>query len=131
MAKVEDKVTSAEKQKAIQKADNDRVAGAVGAEAVALAVKRVADAAVAEVQKDRTPYAHDFAVSTNGKHFRIRGAGFRASGTVFLNGAAARTTAWGNENIEGFFPDGAQPGEVVVQIDPETAQRGYAEFVAR
>lgn len=100
---------------------------ATGAQSVAEAVKRVADAAVAEVQRTAPELAGDFViVGTAGSKFQIRGAGFSTGGTVTVNGKMAHTTGWGATRIEGTLPDGAKRGDVVVvTIDKDTQQRGY------
>lgn len=120
-----------------QKAADDRAhvargAAAEAATSVADAVKRVADAAVAEVQKSRaTGGDGDFIFSgTPGGRFRIDGpvGSFSTNGTVKLNGVQLHTRAWSSMRIEGDLPAGSQPGEVTVAIDEKTVRRGYAKF---
>lgn len=100
---------------------------ATGAQSVAEAVKRVADAAVAEVQRTAPVRAGDFLIAGSaGSRFEIRGAGFSTGGTVTVNGRLVHTTGWGATRIEGVLPDGVKPGdEVVVIVDADTQQRGY------
>lgn len=119
--------TSEDKAKAEEAAKRDAASAAVGAQAVADAVKKAADdaAAAAKGAKASGP-AGDFVVSgTKGGRFVIRGNGFTASGTVLLNGVQLPTTEWGNERIEGKVPADAKSGEVVVWIDKDTQKRAY------
>ena len=98
----------------------------VGAAAVAEAVKRVADAAVAEVNKVAPEKEYDFRiVGGPGGKFRIDGAGFSTGGSVLFGGVAAKTTSWGSTKIEGAIPPGAKTGEVIVWVDPQTQFKGY------
>lgn len=99
---------------------------ATGAQAVADAVKRVADAAVAEVNKVAPEQDYDFKiVGAPGSTFRIDGAGFSTGGTVLFGGVAAKTTGWGATRIDGTIPAGAKTGEVVVWVDEQTQFRGH------
>ena len=99
---------------------------AVGAQTVAEAVKRVADAAVAAVQQIPAEHVYDFKiVGTPGNKFRIDGHGFSTGGSVLFGGVAAKTTGWGSTKIEGAIPPGAKTGEVVVWVDEKTQFRGY------
>ncbi len=109
------------------KPDDAKRSSVEAAQSVADAVKRVADAAVAEVQK--APVARepvDFAATGKpGGTFTIRGDGFSSGGVVTFNGVAAETTAWGGQYIAGRMPAGAKDGdEVRVIIDAKTSQRG-------
>lgn len=119
--------TAEEKAKAEEQQKRDAASAAVGAEAVAEAVKKAADAAVVGARSARGAAASgDFVVSGNaGGRFTIRGNGFTASGTVTLNGKQLNTTAWGNEQIEGHLPADAKSGEIVVWIDDKTQKRAY------
>lgn len=103
---------------------------ATGAAAVAEAVKRVADAAVAEVQKVAPEGAYDFRiVSSPGGKFRIDGAGFSTGGSVLFGKTAAHTTGWGSTKIEGDVPPDAKTGDVTIWVDPETQFHGWATII--
>lgn len=98
------------------------------ATAVADAVKRVADAAVAEVSKVKTVAGGDFVVSGHaGGRIIIDGpaASFGTNGTVKLNGVQIRTREWGAQHIVGELPADAVSGEVVVHVDEKTQKRAY------
>lgn len=98
----------------------------VAAQSVAEAVKKVADAAVAEVGKVKPAPQHDFTIGgTPGGGFTIVGSGFGAGGSVLVNGVAVHTTSWNANRIEGTLPAGVKSSDVVVWIDKSTQQRGY------
>lgn len=95
-----------------------------GAESVADAVKRVADAAVAEVQKTSAALLEtDFRVSgTANGNFEIvsHGKNLGSSGTVQFNGVDAKTTEWSTTRIKGTVPAGMHDADVVVHVDDQT-----------
>lgn len=106
-----------------------RAASTEAATSVADAVRRVADAAVAEVQRTAPASNQDldftFSGSPNGG-FVITGPGnFSSSGSVQINGVHADTIAWSTSRIEGRMPAGVTSGEVLVIIDADTVRRGY------
>jgi len=114
------------------KSDSAKNASAVdGAKAVADAVTKVANAAVAEVQKVPTvsePADFRFSGRPGGK-FSIRGEGFGTNGTLKLAGRQVETTEWGPSTIEGRLPaDLPREGDVVVHIDDKTSQRAPFKF---
>lgn len=112
--------------KAAEKAASDKAAADEAAKSVAEAVKRVADAAVAAVQKTEPKKAQDFVFSgaRNGR-FTIRGKGFSVNGTVRINGIQADTNAWGDDRIEGHVPSDVKAGAVTVEVlGGHPAQRG-------
>lgn len=98
-----------------------------GARSVADAVRRVADAAVAELQK--RPIAGpegNFVFSASASRFRIRGNGLGTNGTVKIGNQQLNVRAWGTTEIEGDMPANVpQSGEVVVHIDDKTTQRAH------
>jgi hypothetical protein len=105
---------------------DEKAATLTGASAVADAVKRVADAAVAEVAKTKVGLVPELvAAGTAGGKFAIRGSGFGAGGVVKVNGVQVRTTGWSTTSIEGMLPAEAVSGEVVVHVDDKTARRGH------
>lgn len=114
------------------KADADKQAAMQGAHveaarSVSELVKRVADAAVAEISKVRTVDKGDFVSSgTAGGRFNIDGpvGSFGTNGTVTLNGVQLVTRGWGSMHIEGTLPADAKSGELVVHIDDVTSKRG-------
>lgn len=113
-----------------EKATADVKAAASGAQAVADAVRRVADAAVAEVSKTKASgqQASDFHSSGSaGGKFLLEGpvGVFGASGTVRLNGAQLHTREWSSQRIVGDLPAGTRSGEVTVHVDSETTRRSY------
>jgi hypothetical protein len=115
---------------ASERQERDRAAqqSAVGgAQAVADAVKRVADEAVAAAQRAGTagPVGNFVISGSPGGRFTIRGDGFTGSGTVSLNGVQLVTDEWGGQLIRGKLPADAKSGEVVVKIDESTEKRGY------
>ena len=98
-----------------------------GAQSVADAVRKVADAAVAEIQKRPTAgpqYDFDF-IGTPGGTFRIYGTNLGASGTAKLAGRQLNTTWWGTQYVEGALPSDAQSGEVTVDLGDDIVRRGY------
>lgn len=112
----------------------DQQSAVSGAQAVADAVKRVADEAVRSAQTAHaTGSAGDFTISGSpGGRFTIRGDGFTGSGTVLLQGQTGHpggrqlsTDEWGGQLIRGKLPVGVTSGEVVVRIDEKTEKRGY------
>ena len=115
--------------KADELARRDAASAAVGAQAVADAVKKAADVAAAAAQgAQRSADVGDFAVSgTPGGRFTLRGNGFGASGTVLLAGKQLETTEWGAQYIRGKLPADAKSGEIIVWVDPQTQQRGYLQ----
>ncbi len=123
-----------EKQAAADKAAADKAqvekAGATsGAESVAEAVKRVADAAVAEVKKTgpkQPAQSFTFSGAAERGRFEIRGKGFSTNGTVKINGAQVQTTEWGDSLIVGKVPEGVKAGAVTVEVavDSDTKQVG-------
>lgn len=100
---------------------------AEGAQSVANAVKRMADAAVEAATKVKSKPAQAFQFF-GGKQdrFEIQGDGFSTNGTVKVNGQQAKTTEWGNERIVGQMPEGVKAGQVVVEVavDADNVQRG-------
>jgi len=96
------------------------------ASSVAEAVKRVADAAVAEVQKNPSKVeGGDFTFSGSpGGRFTIRGNNLGSSGTVKLGNRQLNTREWGTFFIHGDLPSDAKPGEVTVALDSDTIRRG-------
>lgn len=120
-------------QKTDQKADEQREraklekAGAQqGAESVADAVKRVADAAVAAVGKGVLggPAKELFFHGTPGGAFEIRGEGFGPSGVVKVNGVQCHTKMWSTRWIKGDLPAEVGYGNVEVHVDDKTVRRG-------
>lgn len=118
---------AADKATAERSAAATKGASVEGARSVADAVRRVADAAVAEIQKVSTVDKGDFVSSgTAGGRFNIDGpvGSFGTNGTVTLNGVQLETRGWGSMHIEGVLPKDAKSGELVVHIDAETTRRG-------
>ena len=77
----------ADKAVASERAAADKTASTDAARTVAEAVKRVADAAVAEIQKIDVGEPQDFVFSGGQSGtFEIRGDGFSSSGTVRIGG---------------------------------------------
>lgn len=117
-----------ERTKAEDKARSENSAAVAGAQAVADAVAKVANAAVAEVQKTKAATGQDLDFDISGSpggRFTIRGVGFRASGTVLIGGKQVETTGWSNETIYGKLPADAKAGEVTVWVDEKTQLKGY------
>lgn len=102
------------------------MADSTGAQAVADAVKRVADAAVHAVQATSPVPVGDFIFTgTVGGRFTIRGEGFGPSGTVKIGGHQAKTHGWSTREIFGWVPEGANPGAPVeVIVDDKNIRRG-------
>jgi membrane protein involved in colicin uptake len=122
-----DDKTPAEKAVAAEKAAVSKTAATEGATSVAEAVKRVADAAVAEVQKSAIVPAQDFLFAGSvGGRFTVRGKGFSTNGTVKVNGHQAVTTEWGDAFIDGRVPDAVKAGTVTVEVavDRDTVKKG-------
>lgn len=110
-----------------EKANAKKSAEVSGAQSVADAVKRVADAAVAAAQKsepETTSYDFRF-TGTPGGTFAIDGNNLGSSGTVLMGKTQLFTTEWSTTHIEGTLPAGMPSGEVVVHIDDKTNRRGY------
>lgn len=110
-----------------QKAEAQKKAAAVeGAQSVAQAVQRVADAAVAEVQKVKPQDHGDFTFSgTPGARFQIIGNGFGPSGTVRVNGVQVETLFWNTQRITGNLPaDAKSSGSVEVHVAVDKVLRG-------
>jgi len=98
-----------------------------GAHSVAEAVKRVADAAVAEIAKV-VPQDNDLDFSFSGKRgglFVAEGpiGTFGTSGTIKLAGMQLHTTSWSTQRIEGRLPSEAVSGEVLVYVDEKTIRK--------
>lgn len=111
-------------------AAKEKDAALIGAKAVAAAVSKVADAAVAEVQKTPAtsgPGPDLTARGTIGGRFVLVGTGFGASGTVLLNGVQLETLSWSTTQIEGKLPVDAKSGAVVVQL-AESKRTGYLQL---
>jgi len=128
-AKEREKTSAAAAYAANEKAASETRAAAVGAQAVAEAVKKVAEAAVAEISKAKSgPAGLDFdAFGTPGGLFTIDGApgSFGASGTVLMGKTQLHTREWSSSRIVGDLPAGTKSGEVVVHLDSETSKKGY------
>lgn len=104
----------------------EKNAAETGANAVADAVKRVADAAVNEIKKVPTAKVPDVVVEgVAGGSFTIRGTGFGTSGKVTFAGVPAKTNGWGDTRIEGVVPANVTEGEVVVHVDDKTQRKGF------
>lgn len=105
--------------------DDKTTAAHEGAASVAEAVKRVADAAVKEIQNVKPEKAQDFSFtgSLNGR-FTIRGKGFSTNGNVKFNGLQAQTNEWGDNFIAGKVPDGVKAGQVRVDVYGGHVQSG-------
>lgn len=118
------KAALTEKRKATQEGSVE------GARSVAEAVRKVADAAVAEIQKQPVGQIPELIFTgTPGGRFTIYGAGnLGPSGTVKVNGADQHTREWSTSRIVGDLAAGTQPGTVEVHVDDKTVRRG--EFKA-
>lgn len=108
----------------------ERQAATTGAEAVADAVKKVADAAVAQARGANVGESvGDFIITgTPGGRFEMRsktGPIFSSAGTVHINGKPQVTHEWGADYIRGRLDPDVKSGEVVVQIDEKTKRVGY------
>jgi hypothetical protein len=109
----------------------EQTAALSGAESVADAVRRVADAAVAEVQKSNLGVLPDVIVSgTPGGSFELRAGpniSFGASGTVTFGKQQAVTTEWSTSRIVGTVPANVGDNEVTdvtVHVDDKTKHVG-------
>lgn len=103
-----------------------RSASVEGAQSVAEAVKRVADAAVAaaqRVQPTDTDLDFDFS-GTPGGTFTIDGYNLSSGGVVRISGVQAHTREWSTSRIVGDMPANVYPGIVEVVIDENTIRRG-------
>lgn len=127
--KADEKATAEDARAKAAQAEKARVAhtGAQeGAQSVAEAVKRVADAAVAEVQKVKAgPPADLYASGTAGGRVNIVGTYFGPSGTVKLNGVQVNTREWSTTRIVGDLPADAKSGPLEVHVDDKTVKTGY------
>jgi hypothetical protein len=122
--------TVAEKAQAEEKTRVETAAGVSGAQAVADAVKRVADAAVAEAAKVTPTQVGDFHITGHpGGKFEVQGKGFSSSGSVFVNGRRQQTTEWGDTYIRGTLDAGVTSGEATIPIDEKKTLRGYLKVV--
>lgn len=110
---------------ATERAATEKVGALNGAQSVADAVKRIADAAVAEISKTTVAAPPELTFSgTPGGRFRIDGSGFGTNGTVKVGGVQLNSISWSTTRIEGTMPANVSTGDVVVQIDDKTARRG-------
>lgn len=126
----DDKKQTEEKAKADAQAAVETAAARKGAEAVAEAVKRVADQAVEAAKVQAVKSSFEFLITGSpGGRFEIRGLGnphgFGANGTVLIGGKGQQTFEWGNDYIRGRLDADVKSGEVVVWVDPETKRTGY------
>lgn len=104
----------------------NQAAAVSGAQAVADAVKRVADAAVSAASKAPIGEKPELIVSAvAGGRFVIRGENLGTNGVVTFGGQPVTVRGWGGTRIEGEVPAGTPHGEVVVHIDDKTQKRGY------
>lgn len=118
---------SAGDKAAADKAAASRGGATEAARSISEAIRRVTDAAVAEIQKMPTVAEGDFVCSgTAGGRFNVDGpvGSFGTNGTVTLNGVQLETRGWGTMHIEGVLPQDAKSGELVVHIDDKTNKRG-------
>lgn len=100
-----------------------------GAASVAEAVRRVADAAVAEVQKSNLGPAPEFQFTgTIGGKFYIKGDGFSSGGTVKVNGVQCKTHGWGAQNIDGWLPAELKAGTATVEVIVDESTRKQGTF---
>lgn len=122
--------TVEEKAKSEEKASTERAAAATGAQAVADAVTKVAQAAV-DAARSATGSDVGLDFVTRGQpggtfHLYTKsGPIFSDSGTVFVNGKPQKTLEWGATYIRGVLDAGVKSGEVTVPIDAQTVRRGY------
>lgn len=127
-----DKAAADKKAADAAKAEASRAGANEAAQSVADAVKRVADAAVAEVQKTTPVAQQDFSFDSRPGvptgRFTIRGKGFSSGGTVLIGGAQALTTEWGNEYIAGRMPEGVKTGPISVEVVVDSATRQTGAF---
>ena len=118
--------TVEEKAKAEEKATVEKTAAVTGAQAVADAVTKVANEAVAAAKAAAGSTVPDVVVTgTPGGKFEIRGDGFSSGGSVLIGGVAQHTDEWGAQYIRGKLDANVKSGEVVVQIDKDTKKVGY------
>lgn len=123
--------TGKDREEAVRRAQEKNAASVEGARSVGEAVKRFADAAVAEASKVRAEDQRELlATGTVGGRFRLTylgndKTGFGPSGTVLLNGAQVSTNGWSTTVIEGTLPADARSGEVVVWMGQDVQRRGY------
>ena len=118
--------TAEEKFKADEKEQAEKTAAVVGAQAVADAVTKVANAAVESAKASAGKTNPDVIVTgTPGGKFEIRGDGFSSGGSVLIGGVAQETYEWGAQYIRGKLNANVKSGEVVVQIDKDTKRVGY------
>lgn len=113
-----------------QKDSKERAAAAQGAESVAQAVKKFADAAVHAVQVSPLAMVEgDFRASGSpGGSLEIvayHGNNLGSSGTVTVAAKQATTTEWSTQRIFGKVPPEGKTGdEVVVHVDDKTKYTG-------
>jgi hypothetical protein len=119
-----DKKAEADKRNETKAHSNERAAATYGAESVAQAVKKVADAAVQAVQAPLSVLEGDFvATGSPGGSLEIvalHGNKLGSSGTVTVSGKQAETTEWSVDRIFGKMPPEVTEGEVVVHVDEKT-----------
>lgn len=122
-----------QKTVAEEKLTAEKEAAVSGAQAVADAVGKVAQAAVDQARGVRTREApRDLTITgTPGGTFHLRSTathasgGFSTGGSVLIGGKAQQTYEWGALYIRGRLDPDVQSGEVVVQIDAQTRRTGY------
>ena len=125
-----DKSAAADKAAASDKARATHVGAQEGATSVAEAVKRVADAAVAEIQKVNSGEKPELSAvgSAGGKvtvERLITEASFGTSGTLKIGGHQIHTRDWSTQRIVGDLPANVASGaEVIVQVDDKVSRRG-------
>jgi hypothetical protein len=107
-----------------EKARLEKGAAVTGAQGVADAVKKVADAAVTAARQVSVPLPELRIAGVAGGKFQIRGSGFGASGTVTFGGVQVKTIGWSSTEISGLLPADVKSGEVVVHVDDKTSKRG-------
>lgn len=122
--------TTEEKVKAEDKANQEKAAAVTGAQAVAEAVNKVANAAVDAAKATSVVGADlDFVITGHpGGKFEARaksGPIFSTSGSIFVNGKKQHTDEWGADYIRGRLDADVKSGEVTVPIDEKTVRRGY------
>jgi hypothetical protein len=119
----------ADKAVADEKARTAHQGSVEGATSIAEAVKRVADAAVAEIQKkggDTGPSDFHVTGSPGGRIVLEGPVGtFGPSGTVKIGNTQINTREWSSQRIVGDLPAGMTSGVVEVWIDAKTVRRGY------
>jgi hypothetical protein len=104
--------------------------GAVeGAQSVAEAVKRVADAVISDVQSKDIGFLPEVLVSggtKKGNQFELRGEGFGTNGTLKVGGHQVKTTEWGPQHIVAELPADVKDGDAVtIIVDDKTTKTGY------